>query len=288
MLGKMKRLLTALLATFFLTGTVAMAEVKQDSLILRPVESVFEFGAGSAQLIDTYLTPLKYAGWGVSFAYNRTQAMKFNPENWVMKLAFHLDYDHTLNPARNATMHFAEVGAEWGMMRRFRLPYGFSAGVGPAVQLNAGCLLNSRNGNNPASAKFDLTADAVGYLSWSTRLGNVGLRIRDMVSIPVAGGFFSPDYGELYYEIWLGNHSGLAHFGWWGNFVSVSNFLSADFQIGGTLLRVGYRYGFNRTTVNHIISRRESHQFVIGIGGEWLSLNPAQSGRKARMIYANY
>jgi hypothetical protein len=107
--------------------------------------------------------------------------------------------------------------------------------------------------------------------------------------LPVTGAFFSPDYGELYYEIYLGNHSGLAHAAWFGNYFRLDNLLTADLRLGSTNLRLGYRADVMSTKVNNIVTRRVTHSFVIGVSGEWLSL--PRSGRisdNAKIISALY
>ena len=88
----------------------------------RPVTSAFTIEAGSARLCDTYLTPLHYRGWNAALVYERFQAMRFSPENWIMRLDGRLSVDHTENPARNATMWNLDLRIGWGMMRRWHLP----------------------------------------------------------------------------------------------------------------------------------------------------------------------
>lgn len=140
--------------------------------------------------------------------------MKFNPDNWVMRLDTRLGLNHTVNPAGNATMWDMMLEFNWGMMRRWRLPSGFSAGAGASATIYGGALYLARNGNNPVSAKAAFTVNATGYVAWNGTLLNRPLTLRYQPTLPLSGVFFSPDYGELYYEIYLGNHSGLAHYAW--------------------------------------------------------------------------
>lgn len=282
----MKRLLLTLFLTLAATAFVA-PHAAADDKPLRPVESMFMLSGGSAMLADTYLSPLRYNGWGVGFAYSRTRAMRFSPEIWVMEMALDVDYDHTQNPVRNATMHNAEFGVAWGMMRRYRTAPGLSLGIGPRLSLHCGALMNSRNGNNPVSAKASLTADIAGYASFQTRIAGVDVRFRNLASVSGFGTFFSPDYGELYYEIWLGNRKGLVHPAWWGNYVRFDNLLTADLRLGTTILRIGYKLDVASTHVNNLTSRRITHMGVVGIGCDWLSIS-GRGTASQRMIMANY
>ncbi|MCD8393764.1 MAG: DUF3316 domain-containing protein [Bacteroidales bacterium] len=240
----------------------------------RPVTASYMLEAGSAHLADTYLTPLKYSGWKLGLAYERFQAMKFNPEGWVMRYWGELEVDHTENPARNATMWLADLNLSWAMMHRWRLDHEVSLYLGGLTGVNLGALYNDRNGNNPVAVKAAWTVDLTAMATWKYRLGRLPILLRYQATMPLTGVFFSPDYGELYYEIYLGDHNGLAHAAWPGNYFSLDNLLTADLQLGGTWLRLGYHCLWHSSRVNHITSRHITHAFTIGITGEFLSLNP--------------
>ena len=105
----------------------------------------------------------------------------------------------------------------------------------------------------------------------------------------MTGAFFSPDYGELYYEIYLGNRDNLAHAAWFGNYFRLNNLLTADLRLGSTNLRLGYRGDILSTKENNIVTRRITHTLIIGVSGEWLSL--PRSGRissNAKIISSVY
>lgn len=283
------KLKTTILAACVAVCLFPAAQEHDNPEILRPVHAAYTINAGSAHRADTYLSPIKYNGWSVGFGYERMQAMKFNPENWVMRLSFGIDVDRTTNIVGNAAMWYAGLDISWGMMRRWRLPEGFSVGVGPSISLNGGCLYLDRNGNNPASAKAALTFNASGYAAWNGTLLGVPLTLRYQAMLPVTGVFFSPDYGELYYEIYLGNHSGLAHCAWWGNYFRYRQTLTADIHFGNTSLRVGYENNIFTSEVNHIVTRDISHRAILGISGEWISVSPRKElSAEARMISATY
>lgn len=245
--------------------------------IARPVTSAWTVEGGSAHLADTYLSPLHYDGWNFSVGYERWQAMRFNPENWVMRLALNAQLAGTENPARNADMWDLRGTASWGMMRRWQIPlWGqrFTVAVGPMAKLDVGCLYLMRNGNNPVSAKAAMTVGATAALFWHTRLAKRPLTLRWQPTLPLLGAFFSPDYGELYYEIYLGDESGLTHFAWPGSRFEVENIVTADWRLGATALRLGYRGEVITTRVNNLTTRRFTHSLVVGVSGEFLSLSP--------------
>jgi len=283
----MKKIITIISAAFLLHSSIHADEPVE---LLRPVNSVYTIEAGSSHITDTYLSPIKYSGWHIGLNYERYQAMKFSPEKWVMQMRFGLSADHDENIAGNRDMWYGELDFSWGMMRRWNLPFnGLSTGIGPYASLEAGCIYLDRGGNNPASAKASVMIGATGYVAWNGKIGRLPITLRYQPSIPVAGAFFAPDYGELYYEIYLGNHSGLAHFGWWGNYFTLDHTLSADFHFGSTSLRIGYRGKFYSTDVNHTVTNMATHSAVIGISGEWISINPRKKSiKEAEVISATY
>lgn len=289
---KSTHLLTSVVIGFmclFSIKATAQNDTLPDTSPIRPVYASYAIKAGSAHRADTYLSPVKYSGWRVGFSYQRLQSMKFAPENWLMHLQLDIDVDRTQNLTGNAAMWYAGFDVSWGMLRRWKLPEGFSIGVGPALAVNLGCLYLDRNGNNPASAKAAITANAAAYCAWNGRILNRPVTLRYQASSPVTGAFFSPDYGELYYEIYLGNHSGLAHPAWWGNYFRYDHQLSADLRFGATWLRVGYRGNILSTKINHIVTRDFTHCALVGISGEWISLDPRKKlSPETRIITATY
>lgn len=283
-----KRLLLLLTV---IVPTLQLKAIDRDSTetILRPVFAAYTVEAGSAHLTDTYLTPLKYDGWHAAIDYQRYQAMKFSPENWTMRLHLNLTADKTDNPARNASMWSLMLAADWGMMHKFRPVENLTLALGGSTGIEIGCLYNDRNGNNPASAKAAWTVNLTGFASYRTQLWKIPVTLTYHPTLPLTGIFFSPDYGELYYEIYLGDHSGLVHGAWWGNYFSLDNQLSADLSFGSTNLRLGYHGKIFSSKVNDIVTNIFTHAFTIGISGEWISINPRKGiPAKTRIINALY
>lgn len=278
------------LLTLFLSFLAMSGGEKGDSAVyVRPVFAAYSLEFGSAHLTDTYLTPLKYTGWHGGFDYQRYQAMKFAPEKWTMRLHLNLSLDRTHNPAGNSTMWAAMLNVDWGMMHKFRPIDNLTLALGGSTGLELGCLYNARNGNNPASAKAAWTLNLTGFASWRTRLGHLPLTLTYHPTLPLTGVFFAPDYGELYYEIYLGDSSGLAHCAWWGNYFLLDNQLSADLSLGATNLRLAYHGRVFSSKVNDIVSNIITNALSVGVSGEWISINPRKGlPEKARIIKSTY
>ena len=275
--------------TLALLVTIAtLTAVADDNLeVLRPVTSAYTLEVGGARLVDTYLSPVRYKGWHLGLGYERWQAMRHAPERLVMTLRGNLGFDRTQNVVGNSTMLGLNLELGWAMYYKFRPAESLTIGVGGGPELNVGGLYNSRNGNNPVSAKGALTIDASAYAAWNFNLGRLPVTLVYTPSLPLVGAFFSPQYGELYYEMYLGDRSGLVHFAWPGNRFNLDNRLTADLHFGATSLRVGYRLGVFGSYVNNLTTRQLTQSFIVGVSGEWLSLNPRRPlSQKTKTISA--
>lgn len=284
----MKRLL--FLSVAILIAACCRAQSASDSIPpLRPVTSAYMLEIGSSSVADSYLSPITYRGWSAAFAYERMQAMKFDPDNWVMQLNARIELDRGRNHADNATTWRIDGAFSWGMLRRWHPLPALTIAAGGSTGIDAGCIYNPRNSNNPASAKLAWTVNATAYAAYNLRIGRLPITLRYQPVLPLAGIFFSPEYDELYYEIYLGNHDGLVHFAWPGNRFAMTNLVTADLHFGATSLRLGYRgYSFS-SKANDLVTNIHTHAFVIGLAGEWLSLSRRHSlSRDARIISALY
>lgn len=278
----------ALTAAAFSTAPCALA---QDSTAMeRPVMSVFTAEAGHASQLDTYVSPVTYRGAAMRLGYERMQAMRFSPLKWVMQVEAGVEYDLTHNSAGNHTSHALAADAKWAMLRRIgRSPLpGLQLQAGFSTQLRGGVIYNPINSNNVVAAKIHWSVGATALAAYTVnRGGRVPVTLRYQATLPVAGVFFSPEYDESYYEIYVGNRKGLANFGWWGNRFDMTNLLTADLHLGGTVLRVGYRGRIETSWIKNINTHIFTHCVVLGIGGEWLSLSRGKASRQrvASAIY---
>lgn len=248
--------------------------VVEDNIPVRPVTSLFSAGIGAAHLLDTYLSPLPYDGTHFSLSWQHFQATGFSPEKWVRQLQFDVDYNITHNPAGNHDNHALLGQAQWALMRQWRDigSHDLRLAVGGETAIRGGILYTAHNSNNVVSGRVHWNIGATALAVYNFRIKRLPVTLSYQATIPVAGVFYSPDYDETYYEIYLGNHKNLAHFGWWGNRFDMENLVAADLHFGSTIVRIGYRNRFMTSWVNNLSVRERNHSFVIGIGGEILSL----------------
>lgn len=253
---------------------------------VRPVNSAWMAEVGGSQLADTYLSPVKYSGEHYGVTYSRRQAMTL--PNVLQGWDINVSFDNAENPAGNARMLALRLQGGWRMMHSWKLPKNFSIGLGGYAGAEVGVLYLSRNGNNPAQADAAISIGPQAYAQWRGKIGSLPLSIRAEAWSPLIGGFFCPDYGELYYEISLGNHGGLFHFGWPGNRRRFNGLLSVDFHFGKSTLRLGYKFDAVSSKANHITHRRVEHSAVIGVVCDFININTRNAQNDAQIITAYY
>ncbi len=271
--------LLLLTACSFLFAKTADA---QDTLP-RPVTSVYRLEVGGTNARSTYLSPLRYSGtlWGASGEWMK--AFQRDPEHIIMTFAGGINFRNMLNPPHSARMIGADARFNWGLAYRWRMPNNLQLALGGLLDINGGALYLTRNGNNPVTvlASAGIALDI--SLSYHFKIGKLPILISDRLNIPTIGAFFSPQYGETFYEIYLGNYKGLAHCGWWGNNFGVSNMLSVKLDFGRTAMEIGYRYDYRSFYANHLITRTAGNSFVIGVIPQGLGLK-----KKTKANYAGY
>lgn len=274
----MNSIMKAFLGAALLTVFSADGGAQEES---RPVTQQYRLEIGGTDVVSTYLSPLKYDGSSFTASGQWSKAFQKNPEHIVMQFDASATWRSMRNPARTASMIGLDAYFGWGMAYRHRFPGGFQITAGGALDLSGGCLYLLRNGNNPvtalASAGIDLTASG----SYKWKIGRLPILISDELRLPTLNAFFCPGYGQTYYEIYLGNHKGLAHCGWWGNRFSIDNLLSVKLDFGRTAMEVGYRYSLQTYWANNLNTRISTHSFVIGI-------IPHGLGMKRRRPNTNY
>ncbi len=231
----------------------------------RPVVQEYRLETGSSSALSTYLSPIRYSGKVFSASGQWTKASQWNPEKLVMQFNGCFSYRNMMNPHHTARMLGLDGKFSWGVSARFCLPYNLQLTAGGSTAFTGGCLYLTRNSNNPVSVNARAGINLNAALTWKSRIGKLPLILADEVTLPTLGCFFNPQYGETYYEIYLGNHKGLAHCGWWGNNFGIDNLLSIRLDFGRTAMQIGYRYSYDSTWANHLSSHLTTHAFVIGV-----------------------
>lgn len=266
-------LLTCLLTFAFIdahsatppTDNQTKHDITEYDSLSRPVTGVYGVESGSINALSTYLSPLPYKGADIGIYGTWSKAMPFAPASAIMTFDSHASMGRMENPAHTALMLDLDLDFNWGMGWRKRLPSNFQVTCGGNIDANGGLLWLPRNGNNPVAARAFINLGADASISWRWKIGRLPVLFSDRARLPLAGIFFSPEYGETYYEIYLGNHSGLARFGYPGNHFSLSNLFSVNLDFGRTAMQVGYRFEADTSWASHINTHIFRHFLVIGV-----------------------
>ena len=237
----------------------------------RQTTSAYSAEWGYSSILDTYLSPLKYTGYSAGISGQWLKPMRQNPKRLIMAFDATLSGDINMNPTRSSYMYALQLDFAWNMQYRWKPIPQLQLSAGGGLALNAGAIYLQRNSNNPVSAKASIDITINGMAAYSLNIGKLPIRLIDQLSIPTLGSFFSPDYGETYYEIYLGNHSGLIHCGWWGNHFRLNNLIAADITLGKASLRIGYRFNLNTSYVNNLNTQMVQHSLIIGAVSDWIN-----------------
>ncbi len=264
------------------------AEETDSSGESRPVTGTYSIEIGRRNVLATYLSPLHYTGKSFGVSGSWSKAMPFAPEKAIMHFDTGFAFSNLLNPAQTATMIGLQGSFNWGMSWRHRLPSQFQLTLGGTVGLQGGAYYLLRNGNNPVEAIADFNLAARASLSRPIKIGRLPILLRDEVSLPSLSVFFSPEYGETYYEIYLGNHKGLVHAGWWGNNFRIDNLLSATLDFGRTAMTVGYRFNAYTQWACNLNTKIMTHSFVIGVVPGGIGLKKRRVKAPTEVIYSGY
>lgn len=252
------------LALTSLTGSGEIS-AQETSELPRPVTGVYGLETGGTSVAASYLSPLTYSGSVFSISGQWSKAMPFNPEYAIMNFDLSGNFSNLLNPAQTARMIGLTGSFSWTMEWRRRLPKDFQFTLGGGPEISGGAYYLLRNSNNPVEALANFSILLAASASKHFQIGRLPILVADRIKIPFISGFFCPDYGETYYEIYLGNQKGLAHAGWWCNNFRLDNLLSVTLDFGRTAMEIGYRLNVYNQWANNLNTKIVTNSFVIGV-----------------------
>lgn len=270
----LKKILVGIISSLFLYSALAILPVRADNPVVapepiaekisRPISSCYTLEIGRRHSLCTYLSPLVYHGADFALQGVWRKQMGFSPY-WDMEFRGGLEFADTQSPAKNSSTLGFNAFFSWGMERMWQLPDNFKVGVGGSASAQAGVLYLRRNSNNPANALARVGLNITASVSKPVKVGRLNMTIFDHASLPSLGIFFSPEYGETYYEIYLGNRKNLVQCGWWGSNFGLDNLLGAELNFGRRSLVLGWRYDLYTQHAQNIDTQLWRHSAVVGI-----------------------
>lgn len=231
-------------------------------------------GVGNSNLLDTYLSPLKYTGTSIRLMHERMKKSSWFDNKCTQQQLIDLEVSKTRNPYQNADQLSFLLGYTFGGHYNLIKTEKFRFSTGGLWNISGGVLYNQRNSNNPASARAysNIQLSAIAFYNWKS------VTFRGQIDAPIMGVVFSPHYGQSYYEISLGNSVGVVNFASLHNQRALRTYLTADIPVSKVSIRVGYLGSFYQTKIHDLQTHNYSSSFVIGLVRESINL----SGNKIR------
>lgn len=261
-----------LLITIFVSQLLSAAD--GDSIILpKPVNRATMLGIGGASLYDTYLSPLQYNGTSYRIFHEQMNRTSWFNNKFIKQQTVSFEYAKGDNPAKNASQHWFLADYRLGGHYTLVQMGDFRLRVGGLWNISGGVLYSDRNGNNPASARAytNLNLSALALYNWKI------FTFRWQIDMPFVGVLFSPNFGQSYYEMSLGNTVGVVNFASLHNQRSLRNYVTVDFPLSRFTLRAGYLGSYYQTKVNYLQTHTYTHSFVLGFVTESINISGASS-----------
>ena len=230
--------------------------------------------AGTANSLDTYLSPLTYRGTelrftsqtvhnrpGRNWTYSLTHGLRLARETMRTNDGVRLEGGYDLSCSWQRKIVNRTVGY-WGRLM-------VTAGAG--VDATVGFRYNAQNSNNPAQAEAAVCFTPAMAADWrfflvspkSGRRHTLGLRYE--AAVPLVGMMFSPAFGQSYYEIFSrGNYDHNLCTIWVGNAPSLRQRLLFNFKLLKRHFFIGYEGDYRQARVNDIKYHRYTNAAVLG------------------------
>ncbi len=254
--------LAALACALVCTTTVAQTEV--DSLRLTTVS--YMVGAGSSQILDTYLSAEHFSGQGLSALF--TIERKKPHRRWSTRMEHEINFSSVSDRSGLRKELEGAYNLYWGRLRQWcLLDNRLTLQAGGLGNVSLGFIYNDTNTNNPAQARAHLNIMPTGVATYRFQLFGLPIMARYALSLSLAGVMFSPNYGQSYYETFAqGNYDGNACL---TTFVSAPEFrqtLTLDTPLSPSMtLCIGYLGNYQQSHVNNLKQHVYTHRFIVGI-----------------------
>ncbi len=242
-------------------------------------------GIGGISLYDTYLSPSNYSGISMSILSERINATHFLDDKLLLQQQFFLQTGFTENSSSSSNEYYGDISYRASFLYPLAQCKQLRVLGGGGGEMTIGGIYNQRNSNNPGALKTSLNINLQAMAIYNWRM----LTFRWQLSSPIIGMFFSPGYGQSYYEIFLlGNGAGTIMLGSPFYQLILQNYFTVDIPVGNVTIRTGYLGRILKTDVNNIITKVNSHQFMIGLAVESLNFGGSKTRSKANFQSCYY
>ena len=268
-----------LLLTMALLCSLSLHAMEPDTT--RLITRATSYGAGTANIFDTYLSPVNYHGVDFRFTRENTRLTRWGDGKFTAQTFFQGDVSYVHNRADNNKTLYMLANWNYGVHYNMNLLHNLKLQLGGVGDLNGGFVYNMRNGNNPAQARAYINVDASAAIRWDVKIHHKPVHLRYQLNVPLAGVMFMPHYDESYYEIFsIGNGGGVVNFTSLHNAPSLRQIVSADFPLSRLYLRLSYVWDAQQAHVNGVKTHAYQHVFLVGFVKHLYAAKRFQKGGK--------
>ena len=230
------------------------------------IQSASFLGFGGLDIQDTYLSPNLYSGQALVVASEKTTLMSQKGRRSYLDKWTKADVGMLSDKnSRGAEISFLADMME-SRMWLFYDDARFTVLAGYNMNFLVGGVYNLRNSNNPAQAKVYVGAGLSTMGIWRFQYGYVPFAVRLSIDKPLLGLGFSPEYGQLYYQIYengLTSHNIFLSHPF--NSDNVSYKLMLDIPAGNIQIRTGLEMQDYSYKVNNLKSKHFEINLVLGL-----------------------
>ena len=224
-------------------------------------------GVGPTKILDTYLTPEKFSGTGLTYLYIKDYAHDDSVRLWTTTIEHELDFSSTKDRSGNANDLEGTYNLYWGRYYNLRPTPSLRLQLGAAANANLGFVYNMTSSNNPAQARAAINIMPCAKAAYDFSLASQQFTVSYGLMVPLVGVMFSPNYGQSYYEIFTtGNYD---HNIVPTTFISAPTFrqmVSIDWHYSVRwAMHLAYLGNYQQAQVNNLKQHTYTHRFLLGI-----------------------
>lgn len=239
--------------------------------------SVSTDGLSIVSIMDPYLSPLNYSGFG--YVATDLERHFISPNNPFISTQYSSDLTVgvTLNPTATAMILYYERNYGRGFHYHLKPQNDTQILLGGVMDLELGFKQNSRNINNPFAIDLSTNLNLSGILMHDFILFKRTMQLQLKLETPLLGSMFVPLQGSSYYEMFLlGDLSNTLHFSSLHNKIGINETISLDIPFNHSVWRIGMNYHNLKYKANDMVFRRTEFSLIAGTTFDFVTF----AGRK--------
>lgn len=223
------------------------------------------WGAGRANVLDTYLSPLEYTGPDFTAAHQTERTARWGKGRVSTYSLYTGQVAYLRSPTDDGKEWDAELTAAGGWHYNWHPLPRLRVAAGGLMELSGGFTYNTRGSNNPAQGRLGLALAASGLAEYRFPLFRKEAVARIQLEAQLIGVQFSPEYGQSYYEIFsLGHSSGTVHFTQPANCPTYRLQTQLTLPVCRARLTLGYLGDIRQSKLGGLKRHAWRHSFIIG------------------------